>query len=176
MNAMLATLNNEQLFLREIKRNLSQEDTHAKNNEKSFWKLLLGFGKSLVKVAMVNIELRKALNSIISQTNKDYDTFLKSDHTAKEDMLIKWEKLGRALNTHMKTKPKSGFLSRGIVKKTTKILDMVNDFSKKLDSELYPAANQKFSQEYLEKLSKNFEHLPKDIMDDLTSEQQLECV
>lgn len=173
---MLTTYNNEQLFLRDIKRNLPQGDTHAKNNEKTLGKLLVSLGETLLKVAIVNIQLRRALNLVGMQIKSDYHVFLKSDHHGKEDILIKWEKLGTVLNSHMTTRQDSSFLSIGMVRKTTKIVGIVSDFIKKLETELYPASNQNYSQEYLKKLSKKFEHFPKDVMDDLTSEQNLECV
>jgi len=173
---MLATLNNERLLLRDIK-NFSQEKSMVQNNRNFQKTLLFKAIDLLAKIAIVNIELYRALNNLNTQIKNDYNYFLKADHETKENLLIKWEKLIRVLNAHSKNKPaNTSFLTSGIVNKTTKIIEKVNTFSEQMKTQLYPDINKEYSQEYLKEASEKFKHLPQDVLDDLTSDEYLEYV
>jgi len=173
---MLATLNNERLLLRDIK-NFSQKKSMVQNNRNFQKTLLFKAIDLLAKIAIVNIELYRALNNLNTQIKNDYNYFLKADHETKENLLIKWEKLIRVLNAHSKNKPaNTSFLTSGIVNKTTKIIEKVNTFSEQMKTQLYPDINKEYSQEYLKEASEKFKHLPQDVLDDLTSDEYLEYV
>jgi len=173
---MLATLNNERLLLRDIK-NFSQQKSMVQNNRNFQKTLLFKAIDLLAKIAIVNIELYRALNNLNTQIKNDYNYFLKADHETKENLLIKWEKLIRVLNAHSKNKPaNTSFLTSGIVNKTTKIIEKVNTFSEQMKTQLYPDINKEYSQEYLKEASEKFKHLPQDVLDDLTSDEYLEYV
>lgn len=173
---MLATLNNERLLLRDIK-NFSQEKSMVQNNRNFQKTLLFKTIDLLAKIAIVNIELYRALNNLNTQIKNDYNYFLKADHETKENLLIKWEKLIRVLNAHSKNKPaNTSFLTSVIVNKTTKIIEKVNTFSEQMKTQLYPDINKEYSQEYLKEASEKFKHLPQDVLDDLTSDEYLEYV
>jgi hypothetical protein len=173
---MLATLNNERLLLRDIKK-FSQEKSMVQNNRNFQKTLLFKAIDLLAKIAIVNIELYRALNNLNTQIKNDYNYFLKADHETKENLLIKWEKLIRVLNAHSKNKPaNTSFLTSGIVNKTTKIIEKVNTFSEQMKTQLYPDINKEYSQEYLKEASEKFKHLPQDVLDDLTSDEYLEYV
>lgn len=177
---MLLRLNSEKLLLRDI-RNFSHENSHAiKNSNKSENRLsglFLNLAKGLGKAAILNFQLSGALRDVKNKIKADHKEFKKSDFRAKEDLLIKWEKLARIIKTHSNNNLKSTFfLIRGISTKTEKIKCEINNFIELLKSELYPNTNNALSQDHLTNLAEKFKHLPQDVLEDLTSNEYTECI
>jgi len=175
---MFLALNNQKLLVRDIQNFSKENPVRHKKPERSFFSLLKSVAKSLMQIVTVSFQLKLALKLINTSMKNDYKKFSVASDREKEDILIKWEGLGITLNKHSGDLPATGssIFTKGIVRKSNEIVNTVNDFIDNLKGELYPNINQPLSQEYLQRLSKKFGHLPKEMLEDLISDEQMETI
>jgi hypothetical protein len=176
---MLYSLNNQRLLARDIK-NFSKgnavrhkkKESKISNSLKSIAKSLKNIVKSLARIVTVNLQLKAAIKIVNKSIKIDYRQFTATGEREKEDILIKWEGLGRTLNKHAAALPPVGssIFTKGVARKSNEVIDTVNNFIDNLKDELYPNLNKPLSQDQMRVLAKKFEHLPKEMLEDLVSE------
>jgi hypothetical protein len=138
-------------------------------------KVFVGLTFGIRKGFFLYLRSSRLLKSLEFQMTKEYEIFSKSDERGKEDIIIKWERVSKKVNTQMKSTPDYIPLSlKGTFSLLRKIVFRINEYTNELKEGFYGDLNKPLSQEYLKELSSKFSHLPKDVLDNLASDKYSE--
>lgn len=153
--------------------NVSNGGDSSNRKQNKFLKALSLFGELVSNMGEAQSKLNHAVSLLKSSIENDYKAFSTSKEREKEDILIKWEDLSRTLRSRPLPPVQNlfdAFLTRRIRRKVDFIISSSERFVEKLKGELYPNLNRPLSQDQLKELAKKFEHLPKEMLEDLVSD------